>query len=172
MPRQKMYDDGIQQIVPEAPCVSNESFFSVERLATNTKSVYARVLSQGFIQIDRCSRSSHCCIFIEKWRGLAAFVISDEFHHVDVTTTSNNVCHSQKGCNVTTYPRTSRLVFGLLFTHNLFVQNCFSRTTVVFLRLPAIYSDMFAIPTMEGFVSMEAVTSTTSLSSLLQPLHL
>ena len=105
-----MYDDGIQQIVHEAPCVSDESFFSVERLATNTDSVDARVLSQGFIQIDRCSRSSHCFIFIEKWMGLAAFVNSDEFHHVDVTTTSNNVCHSQKSRNVKTYPRTSRLV--------------------------------------------------------------
>ena len=33
-----------------------------------------------------------------------AFVISDEIHYVDFTTTSIHLCHSQEGCNFITFP--------------------------------------------------------------------
>ena len=61
-----------------------------------------------------CSCRSHSSIFIAKWRrGLLAFVISDEILHVVFTTTSNTMCHSLKGCNFITFPRTSRQMFRL-----------------------------------------------------------
>ena len=42
-----------------------------------------------------------------------AFVISDEIHYVDFTTTSIHLCHSQEGCNFITFPWTNRLMFRL-----------------------------------------------------------
>ena len=48
--------------------------------------------------------------------GLDVYVITDEIQYVVLTTTSNDVCHSQEGYNFITYPRTNRLMFRLRST--------------------------------------------------------
>ena len=48
--------------------------------------------------------------------GLDAIVIADEIHYVDFTTNGNKLCHSQEGCHVITFPRTSQLMFRLRST--------------------------------------------------------
>ena len=120
----------VSRHVPVSPCDSAEGVVFMEVPATNSvhcihyhsclqimlwqsrNSAYTCLFSHDFNRTGICS-----CRFIEKWmRDLAAFVISDEIHNVDFTITSNNVCHSQEGCNFNTYPMTKWLMFRLRST--------------------------------------------------------
>ena len=100
-----------QRALHHLPPLSSDYVVAVRNIA------YTCLFSKDFNRTDICSCRSHCYIFIETWRrGFAAFVISDEIHYADFVTTSDNLCHSQEGCNFITFPRNRRLMFILRST--------------------------------------------------------
>ena len=151
--------------------------------------------TRAFKQTGLCSCSYHCSIFNEKWRrGLAAFVIADESHYVDFTTTSNKLCHSLDGCNCITFPRTSRLMYRLISACIMGVDGLHSDNGCLFLITcytishclqAQVLSHVWGYPShhylcnaqltresecvvyvVKVFVAMSAVTLTTILESL------
>ena len=198
-----------RQMVRVEACDSAEGFVFEEGPATNSvycihyccclqilvwqirNSGYTCLFSQDFNQTGLCSCCSNCSIFIEKWsRSLAAFMISDEIHYVDFTTTSNKLCHSQEGCNFITFPRAGRLMFRLRSTCNLNFRSSVGQrfwssaiesdsacklSSFTFMRVsftslsaqcPVYMLIKFVVSVVKKFISMAAVTLTTISESL------